>query len=119
MSRPGVGGISAQIRPLIVDKASEVREVSWSRRFDQSMRCSRAVVYGEQSRLRGRSVCQSPSCGWLARAPQARLFGHARSVAQSLCHRARAERPNGYGGGKTAYADEIRFVPVPAVAGAS
>jgi peptide/nickel transport system substrate-binding protein len=31
-------------------------------------------------------------------------------------YKSRNEKPNGYGGGKTAYADEIRFVPVPEVA---
>ncbi len=31
-------------------------------------------------------------------------------------YKARNERPNGYGGGKTAYVDEIRWVPVPDVA---
>ena len=31
-------------------------------------------------------------------------------------YRPRNERPNGYGGGKTAYADEIRWIPVPDVA---
>ena len=31
-------------------------------------------------------------------------------------YKSRNERPNGYGGGKTAYVDEIRWVPVPEVA---
>ena len=31
-------------------------------------------------------------------------------------YKSRNEKPNGYGGGKTAYADEIRWVPVPEVA---
>jgi peptide/nickel transport system substrate-binding protein len=31
-------------------------------------------------------------------------------------YKSRAEKPNGYGGGKTAYVDEIRWVPVPEVA---
>jgi peptide/nickel transport system substrate-binding protein len=31
-------------------------------------------------------------------------------------YQARAEKPNGYGGGKTAYVDELRWVPVPDVA---
>jgi len=31
-------------------------------------------------------------------------------------YKSRAEKPNGYGGGKTAYLDEIRWVPVPEVA---
>ncbi|MEK7839357.1 MAG: ABC transporter substrate-binding protein, partial [candidate division NC10 bacterium] len=31
-------------------------------------------------------------------------------------YRSRNEKPNGYGGGKTAYVDEIRWVPVPEVA---
>jgi peptide/nickel transport system substrate-binding protein len=31
-------------------------------------------------------------------------------------YRARGERPNGYGGSKTAYVDEIRWLPVPDVA---
>jgi peptide/nickel transport system substrate-binding protein len=31
-------------------------------------------------------------------------------------YRARVERPNGYGGAKTAHVDEVRFIPVPDVA---
>ncbi len=31
-------------------------------------------------------------------------------------YKSRTEKPNGYGGGKTAYVDEIRFQPVPEVA---
>src|SRR4030095_11457321 len=31
-------------------------------------------------------------------------------------YKSRNEKPNGYGGGKTAYVDEIRWVPVPEVA---
>ena len=31
-------------------------------------------------------------------------------------YKSRGEKPNGYGGGKTAYADEIRWIPVPDVA---
>jgi len=31
-------------------------------------------------------------------------------------YRARPERPNGYGGGKTVYVDELRWIPVPDVA---
>jgi peptide/nickel transport system substrate-binding protein len=31
-------------------------------------------------------------------------------------YKARNEKPNGYGGGKTAYVDEIRWIPVPEVA---
>ncbi len=31
-------------------------------------------------------------------------------------YKSRSEKPNGYGGGKTAYVDEIRWVPVPEVA---
>jgi peptide/nickel transport system substrate-binding protein len=31
-------------------------------------------------------------------------------------YKSRAERPSGYGGGKTAYVDEIRWIPVPDVA---
>src|SRR5260370_17629718 len=31
-------------------------------------------------------------------------------------YKSRNEKPNGYGGGKTAYLDEIRWVPVPEVA---
>ncbi len=31
-------------------------------------------------------------------------------------YKARPERPNGYGGGKTVYADELRWIPVPDVA---
>jgi peptide/nickel transport system substrate-binding protein len=31
-------------------------------------------------------------------------------------YKSRAEKPNGYGGGKTAWVDEIRWVPVPEVA---
>ena len=31
-------------------------------------------------------------------------------------YKARSEKPNGYGGGKTAYVDEIRWIPVPEVA---
>jgi peptide/nickel transport system substrate-binding protein len=31
-------------------------------------------------------------------------------------YRSRSEKPNGYGGGKTAYVDEIRWIPVPEVA---
>ena len=31
-------------------------------------------------------------------------------------YKSRSEKPNGYGGGKTAYVDEIRWIPVPEVA---
>jgi peptide/nickel transport system substrate-binding protein len=31
-------------------------------------------------------------------------------------YKSRNEKPNGYGGGKTAYVDEVRFIPVPEVA---
>ena len=45
------------------------------------------------------------------RAP--RPEGH---MVRSDDYKPRNEKPNGYGGGKTAYLDEIRWVPVPEVA---